>query len=52
MPERESSLAERERKDREKADQIVQRQIRLGHIEAPKSKAKPKAKEEKEESEA
>jgi hypothetical protein len=43
MAERESSLEERERKDKEKADAIKERQIRLGHIEEPKPKAKPKA---------
>jgi hypothetical protein len=51
MAERESSLAERERKDKEKADAIMERRIRLGHVEAPKSKPKSKAKEPVEESE-
>lgn len=54
MPERESSLAERERKDAEKAAAIDERRVRLGHDKerpAPKSKSKPKAKD-KEESEA
>ena len=32
--ERESSLAERERKDAEKAAAIKERQIRLGHVPA------------------
>jgi hypothetical protein len=52
--ERESSLEQRERKDQEKADYVRARQERLGHElvddgqvvveEAPKPKAKPKAK--------
>lgn len=33
--ERESSLEERERKDKEKADAIKERQVRLGHVPAP-----------------
>lgn len=41
---RESSLEERQRKDKEKADAIKERQQRLGHVE--KKKAKPKAKDE------
>lgn len=54
MAERESSLAERERHDAEKAAAIEERRVRLGHDkERPKAKAKPKAKDEKkEESEA
>jgi hypothetical protein len=43
MAERESSLEKRERQDKEKADYIKDRQIRLGHVEAPKPKPKPKA---------
>lgn len=58
--ERESSLDERLRKDKEKADAIRARQIRLGHVpapeepkeepkeEKPKPKAKAKAKSEAE----
>lgn len=38
MAERESSLEERERQDKEKADAIMERRIRLGHIDAPKRK--------------
>jgi hypothetical protein len=33
--ERETSLAERERKDKEKAEEIRERQVRLGHVPAP-----------------
>jgi hypothetical protein len=33
--ERESALAERERHDKEKADEIKARQIRLGHVPNP-----------------
>jgi hypothetical protein len=33
--ERESSLEERERKDKEKAESIRERQIRLGHVPDP-----------------
>lgn len=33
--ERETDLEERERKDREKAEAIKERQIRLGHIPDP-----------------
>jgi hypothetical protein len=54
MAVRESDLAERQRKDQEKADAIRKRQLRLGHIsdpdaeedeeEEPKPKAKPKSK--------
>jgi hypothetical protein len=33
--ERESSLEERQRKDKEKADSIRERQIRLGHVPDP-----------------
>jgi hypothetical protein len=51
MAERESSLEERERHDKEKADAIMERRIRLGHIEAPKPKAKSKAAAAKESSE-
>jgi hypothetical protein len=43
MAERESSLEERERQDKEKADAIMARRIRLGHIDPPKPKPKPKA---------
>jgi hypothetical protein len=51
MAERESSLEERQRKDKEKADEIRARQERLGHVPAKgkKSQAKPKAKAEPEE---
>ena len=51
MAERESALAERERKDAEKAADIEARRVRLGHDkERPaKAKAKPKAKDEKKE---
>lgn len=51
MAERESSLEERERQDKEKADAIMERRIRLGHIEAPKAKSKPKAAKEVKEDE-
>lgn len=48
MAERETSLAERERKDAEKAAVNLERQIRQGVKEQPKPKApKPKAKDEK-----
>lgn len=44
---RESGLEERERHDKEKADSIKARQIRLGHIPAPadeeEEKQKPRA---------
>jgi hypothetical protein len=51
MAERESSLAERERKDKEKADAIMERRIRLGHIEAPpKAKSKKSTAKEEEKS--
>jgi hypothetical protein len=50
MAERESSLAERERKDAEKAADIEARRVRLGHDkERPKAKAKAKPKDEKKE---
>lgn len=46
MAERESDQEERDRKDKEKADTIRDRQIRLGHISAeteePKAKSKAK----------
>jgi hypothetical protein len=48
--ERESSLAERERKDAEKAAAIKERQIRLGHVPAPEEEEKPKEKSKKKES--
>jgi hypothetical protein len=41
--ERESSQDKRDRQDKEKDDYRKARQIRLGHVEAPKPKAKPKA---------
>lgn len=40
---RESSQAKRERQDAEKDEYRRARQIRLGHVEAPKPKAKAKA---------
>jgi hypothetical protein len=45
--ERESSLEERERKDREKAEAIQARRVRLGHVEA-ESKEETESKEESE----
>jgi hypothetical protein len=50
MADRESSLEERERKDKEKADAIRERQERLGHVEPAKKKStkKPKAEEKAE----
>lgn len=41
---RESSLEERERKDKEKADAIRERQERLGHVEKGSSKKAPSTK--------
>lgn len=41
--ERESSQAKRERQDAEKDAYRKARQVRLGHVEAPKPKAKAKA---------
>jgi hypothetical protein len=41
---RESSLEERQRKDKEKADAVKARQIRLGHIPSPEAEEKSKAK--------
>jgi hypothetical protein len=52
MAERESDQAERDRKDAEIAAENLERQYRQGVIERPKTKAKSKAKDEKEESEA
>jgi hypothetical protein len=49
MAERESSLEERQRQDKEKADAIMERRIRLGHIEKPKAKPKAKAAAKEEE---
>lgn len=49
---RESALEERERQDREKAEDIRARQLRLGDVveeEKPKSKAKAKSKSKSEE---
>ena len=52
MAERESSLEKRERQNKEKADYIKDRQIILGHIEAPEApKPKPKPKASSKESE-
>jgi hypothetical protein len=46
--ERESSLEERERKDAEKAAEIKDRQVRLGHVPAePEEKDDKDEKEEK-----
>lgn len=42
--ERESSLEERQRKDKEKADAVRERQIRLGHVPSSKTEEKSKAK--------
>jgi hypothetical protein len=46
MAERESSLEERERKDKEKADEIQARRERLGHVEKTKSTSRSKKKTE------
>lgn len=48
MTERESSLAERERKDAERAAAIRDRQIRLGHVDKPKRSHKKKEESEPE----
>lgn len=52
---RESSLAERQRHDQEKAEDIKARQVRLGHVPAPeeaeekKTRSRAKKKTETEE---
>jgi hypothetical protein len=48
MTGRESSLAERARKDSEKAAENLARQYRLKVLEKPKPKAKPKPKPKEE----
>jgi hypothetical protein len=49
--ERESSLDERLRKDQEKADAIMERRIRLGHVPAPVENSDESAEEKSEEKE-
>lgn len=51
MAERESSLEQRERKDKEKAEYIKARQIRLGHVEEEKKRGHNKAKKSESEPE-